>query len=83
MKLSTSGTVVYFIPPGDLQKTHAIPLTSVTKSQSHAMNRSLQFSPGHMLSQLQQYLGYCVTFPVVFLSLLVGFPVLSLSLSRK
>lgn len=63
------------IPPSDLKKN--ILSHSQSKSRSHALNLSLQFSPGHMLTASDD-LGYCATFPVVFLSLLVGFPALFL-----
>lgn len=70
------------IPPSDLQKKPSRPIHNhnVTKSRSHALNRSLQFSLGHMLTAWDD-LGYCAMLPVVFLSLLVGFPALSLPLA--
>lgn len=81
------------IPLRDLQKNQSCSVHNhaVTKSWSHALNRPLQLSPGHPLTASED-LCYCATLPVVFLSLLFGFPALSfsslslsvsLSLSRK
>lgn len=82
---STLGTFtlsrsVFLSFPVNFRKRHPIPFTIVTKSWSHALNRPLQFSPGHMLTA-SDHLGYCAILPVVFLSFLVGFPALSLSSS--
>lgn len=68
------------VPPRDLQKNPSCPIHNhaVTKSWSHALNRSLQLSPGHPLTASED-LGYCATLPVVFLSLLFGFSALSSS----
>ncbi len=70
------------IPPRDLQKNPSCPIHNhaVTKSWSHALNRSLQLSPGHPLTASED-LGYCAMLPVVFLSLLFGFSALSLPLA--
>ncbi len=68
------------IPLRDLQKNPSCSIHNhaVTKSWSHALNRSLQLSPGHPLTASED-LCYCVMLPVVFLSLLFGFPALSFS----